>query len=307
MDSAKLEFAYRYPFSAKAREVLEADGSTAVEGRYIEFGRERVDADIRRESRYYDIDMENIKLGEIKSYAYARMIVSAINNPIIIDRFCRGEAERARGAISNESNSNIIRLWRELGVRVDANADREFAIDFTDYLKSMPRGEEYRLVNSRLRAGTVILSRGEMESLLVESIYKRLRGGLPIPTKELPVEVVAASKGMRFDVHVRLRVGKSTKSMEWIESLLKNPIPDVRHRTVNLILAPYLTNVRGLEVEDAYRIIRDYVEECKKLNPDTKVNDAYIKYQCRYAKEHKMRPLSLSNAKTLLSGLVELE
>lgn len=307
MDSERLEFAYRYPFSSQAREILVKDSSTSVESRYIEFGRERVEADLRMENRYYSIDMENIKLGEIKSYAYARMIVSAINNPVIIDRFCRGEAERARGAISNESYSNIIRLWRELGVRVDSNADREFTMDFTDYLKSMPRGEEYRLVNSRLRAGTVILGRGEIESLLAEAIYKRLRGGLPIPLKELPREVVAASKGMRFDVQVRLSKGRGARSMDWIESLLKNPIPDVRHRTVNLILAPYLTNVKGLDVDEAYRMIRDYIEECKKLNPDTKVNDAYIKYQCRYAKEHKLRPLSLSNAKTLLSGLVELE
>ena len=100
---------------------------------------------------------------------------------------------------------------------------------------------------------------------------------------------------------------KGQKTFRWIERLLQTPIPDVRHRTVNLILAPYLVNVRNMSPEEAFKVINDYIERCKKVNPDTKIGEQYIRYQCNYAKKRGMRPLALQKAKELLGGLVELE
>jgi len=80
----------------------------------------------------------------------------------------------------------------------------------------------------------------------------------------------------------------------------------VRHRTVNLILAPYLVNTKQLEVEQAARIISDYIERCKQIDPNTKINERYIEYQCSYAKRRGLRPLSHERAKELLGSAVEV-
>jgi hypothetical protein len=76
---------------------------------------------------------------------------------------------------------------------------------------------------------------------------------------------------------------------------------------VNLILAPYLVNSKGLEVEQASRIIVDYIERCKQIDPSTKINERYIEYQCNYAKKRGLRPLSLDRARELLGDQIDFE
>ena len=112
------------------------------------------------------------------------------------------------------------------------------------------------------------------------------------------------SKGIRLEEKRAIRA-ETAGSYAWIERLLTIPIPDVRHRTVNLILAPYLMNVRKLEEDDAVKAISDYIERCKLVNPNTNVNESYIRYQCRYSKTKGMRPLAASRAKELLAEMIE--
>ncbi|EQD26683.1 hypothetical protein B1B_19496 [mine drainage metagenome] len=76
MQNSNLELAYKYPFSSYARIVLQSVESRGLEDKYIEFGIERAQSDIKKKNRYYSIALENIMLGEIKSYVYARMLVS---------------------------------------------------------------------------------------------------------------------------------------------------------------------------------------------------------------------------------------
>ena len=81
----------------------------------------------------------------------------------------------------------------------------------------------------------------------------------------------------------------------------------MRHRVVNLILAPYLINVRGMSEEGAFKTISAYIERCRAVDPNTKVNDSYIKYQCAYAKKKGLRPLSLVHARELLGSYVDFD
>ncbi len=306
MESDTLEMAYRYPFSRFAGEILASRKDRGVEAKYLEFAKERIDSDISGKNRYYDISLDNIKEGDVKSYVYARMIVSARKSQVLIDRFCRGEAERSKCALIGDSSSNIMRIADNLDVEVKESKEHEFLVGFADLLSNMPQGDEYMLVNSRMTKGIVVLGKAQTAKLIAEAAYKSMRKGLPIPARELPRQIADYSKGLEFDIQIKVRktVGRGA---EWIDRLLETPIPDVRHRAVNLILAPYLTNVRGMDVEQAYGIIRRYIESCRKLNPDTRINDSYIMYQCRYAKEHGMRPLSLRRARELLEGLVGFE
>ena len=55
------------------------------------------------------------------------------------------------------------------------------------------------------------------------------------------------------------------RKIEWIEILLKTPLDDYRKTIVNLVLAPYLINIRQLEYQAAFDIIKSWLERCASL------------------------------------------
>ena len=59
-----------------------------------------------------------------------------------------------------------------------------------------------------------------------------------------------------------------------------------------------------MEVEQAVKIINEYIEKCKEIDPSTKINESYIRYQCSYAKRRGLKPLSLDRAKELLGNTI---
>ena len=146
-----------------------------------------------------------------------------------------------------------------------------------------------------------------MIKILEQAVRKEISKGLPIKITDLPKQVIEYSKGLKLKPAAKIEVKAGKKSEEWIEKLLQTPIADVRHRTVNLILAPYLVNTKGYDVEQATKIINDYIERCKEIDPNTKITESYIRYQCNYAKRRGLKTLSLDRAKELLGSQVDLE
>jgi hypothetical protein len=55
------------------------------------------------------------------------------------------------------------------------------------------------------------------------------------------------------------------KSYQWIETLLQKPILDHRKSTIDLLLAPYLVNIRYLSFDQAYSIISDWTMRCNTI------------------------------------------
>ncbi len=311
MDNETLNLAYKYPFSSFAKKILFSEKDAGTELKYLEFAKERIEFDMKeadsrdkKGSRYYNIDIDSIKLGEIKAYVYSRMVVSVIANPLVLDKFCRGEEMRSFEALKEDSNENIIKIAEDIGIKLNENKEHEFLIDFDCFLKNSPDGEGFRLVNNKINRGIVILSRIKIISVLSEAIFRRIREKLPIPIRSIPKDVVDYSKTLGIGVNVEINRNVFSGRTEWIEKLINIPIADARHRTVNLILAPYFVNVKRLEPKQAYVIIKEYIEKCKKINPDTRINDSYIMYQCKYSKEHKLRPLSFIRGKSLLEGMI---
>jgi Primase X len=70
----------------------------------------------------------------------------------------------------------------------------------------------------------------------------------------------------------------STKRL-WIETLLDTPIEDYRKYAIRRIIAPYLINIRKLEYDDAFNIIKNWLNNCHKARPldfnaNIKIKDA---------------------------------
>ena len=232
------------------------------------------------------------------------MLASALNDRYLLNVYINAESNRVRSALSSDETANAVELSKELGIPVTSE-DGSFAIRFEQFLMNKQKGTGLQLVNRSLGNGMVYLSLAELSEIIAEAARKRIAANLPIGSKKLPKEIIEYAKGVKRPVR-KASVQQGGKVYRWIEKILETPIHDVRHRTVNLILAPYLINVRNMPEEEAEKIITEYIEKCKELNPDTNVNGSYIKYQCRYAKSKGLKPLSLKRAKELYEGTLDL-
>ena len=70
-----------------------------------------------------------------------------------------------------------------------------------------------------------------------------------------------------------------TNTIKWIEKgILEHPLSDHRKYIIWRILSPYLLNVRNLPKEEAYSLMKEWLDKCDKLeklnfNPKIKIRD----------------------------------
>ncbi len=301
-DEGKLDLAYKYPFSSEAKEIVRSSGAGLEQG-MLKAGRIRIEEALNAGSiEYKEIGMSDLKRIHVMSYVYARMLVSALNNRGALIAYVTAEARRSGDALVEDTEENIMLIAKELGVGLDAKGG-EFSLCFEDYLSLSPKTPDFSLVHQEMKDGIVHIQKYKAARLLESAIRKEIRKNLPIPVKELPKEAVQYAKTIKVPMQ-KAEVVIDNARYDWIARVLATPIADVRHRTVNLILAPYLVNVKNMEVDEAAKVITDYIERCRAIDPNTKINDSYIRYQCKYAKDKGSKPLSYERAKDLLKDVV---
>ena len=82
---------------------------------------------------------------------------------------------------------------------------------------------------------------------------------------------------------------------KWIEkNLLKTALNDYRKTTVNLILAPYLVNIRKLSLKQGTNVIQKWLELCKTERPLDFNPRAHTIAALTTAKKSGYKPMSLS-------------
>lgn len=114
---------------------------------------------------------------EILSYAVARMIVSCLNDRMIMDRLARYEAERAYHFLQTEVPAKKRYVAQSFGLDTDAGEMR--VIDYVGLVATM-KDAKWRLVNRDVRHGLVRISAGEYDELLRERIRVVIRSQLPL-------------------------------------------------------------------------------------------------------------------------------
>ena len=86
-------------------------------------------------------------------------------------------------------------------------------------------------------------------------------------------------------------------TIAWIEKLLQTPIDDYRKNSVNLILAPYLINVKKVPYDDALNIINSWLSKCGKLRQLDQNFDYTVRYALKYSAKNGHRPLKSDTLK----------
>lgn len=88
---------------------------------------------------------------------------------------------------------------------------------------------------------------------------------------------------------------------EWIDQILDTPFEDCRKVILDLILAPYLVNIKKLSFEESYRIIKQWLDKCNSVKKiDNAINfNSRISYVLKNAINKKeIRPMSQKRIKT---------
>ncbi len=134
----------------------------------------------------------------------------------------------------------------------------------------------------------------------------------PIRRIEYSNEIRKAVKEIKLrepETRGSYRASSSGSSVEWIERLLQHPIPDGRHRILWHVIAPYLMNVKGLDLDQAFEVARDYFMKCNQLNPlspSVSQFERTVRYHLKYAQSKQSKPQKLETIRERDPQLYEL-
>ncbi len=95
--------------------------------------------------------------------------------------------------------------------------------------------------------------------------------------------------------------------IKWIETLLQTPIDDYRKQSINLILSPYLINVKKISYHDSYNILTEWLSNCNMVKSLDFNPNYMIKWSLNTAISKGIPPMrldTLKNKNVLLHHIV---
>jgi DNA primase large subunit len=204
----------RYPFLGASREAVQAAEVDLADlirerGPPVERGVERVErallaGTVAPESRWST-------RAELLSYPVARVLVSLLSTPGVVEKYAAAEATLAHRRFTEDfdADAQLRSTDRErlsldgmladfdLSSGVRPIGDGGFRIGVTDYLRFATGLEDdrWRLVSRELHGGTLPVSRTELYTLLREAVRRRVAEGLPLSVPEGIAEALSPEVG----------------------------------------------------------------------------------------------------------------
>lgn len=188
-----VRLAAKYPFLRESSEYLKASGvgldgltkGVAYERARL-MGKERVmeavDSGIVDDHPMAsEVDASN----ELLSYPVARMIVSAVADPMLVNRYAIAEAKKADERLRAEELPFIVRVAEELGLDVSVD-DGVISVDFTGFLRFSAgmRSKDWKLVNQQVVDGRVVVTKRRLVRLVQQMLTDKISSELPLPVND---------------------------------------------------------------------------------------------------------------------------
>ena len=123
------------------------------------------------------------QLFELLSYPLARIMVSCLNDPILMRRYALAEAKLAFRRMQDEKEGLTI-LANDLGVNPQGTGP--WKIHFSEYIRAAHRmhSPKWKLTNRDLAGGYLTVTDIELKRLLEEAIREKVLKGLPVSVDE---------------------------------------------------------------------------------------------------------------------------
>jgi len=239
------------------------------------------------------------RLMEVLSYPYAKMIVSSIGDRFLTKRFALAEAVRMNRLLAGEDRRTVIEVSEQLGIISTADADGIIRMKFTDFLKLADRlkAVEWKLVNSDIDGGRVLLPQDRYSRLIQNAIQDKIEGELPqmVPDefKRFLVNDVSKASMALAETKARLSpTGGEGMRNEFLPPCIRKII-DLSNRGVNLphsarfALVTFLCAL-GLDYDGIIRVFSespDFDEEIagyqiRHIMGEGRGRDAYTPPEC---------------------------
>ena len=128
-------------------------------------------------------DTEAEHLTELLSYPLARVMVSCLNDPILLRRYALAEAKLAFKRMQNEKEG-LTMLASDLGLNL--RGPGPWKIYFAEYIRAAHRmhSPKWKLTNRDLFEGYLTVTEVELKRILEEVIREKVLKGLPTPVDE---------------------------------------------------------------------------------------------------------------------------
>jgi DNA primase large subunit len=122
-------------------------------------------------------------LAELLSYPLARVMVSCLDDSILLRRYALAEAKLAFKRMQNEK-LELILLANDLGLHPQGSGP--WKLYFAEYIRTAHRmrSPKWKLVNRDLQEGYLTVTEEELKRLLEEAVREKVQKGLPLPVDE---------------------------------------------------------------------------------------------------------------------------
>lgn len=193
-----LLFASKYPFTEQARELAKQKEIRITPGSLVH-ARDRVfkaltKGKLEKSAAYDDTSREQ----ELTSYPIAKLIIAALKSRYFAGRYAVAESKRVKDYLQSDSDGNIEEVAEGLGINV--THDSPYSIPVQDYLRFCPKSAEYKLINKRLDAGQVHLSKNELLRVIEEAVRLSIEDSISNKPDDLPEEIKKAAASLRSEL-----------------------------------------------------------------------------------------------------------
>ncbi len=242
MDAPRLA---RYPFHPDAIQLVQEEGPPL--GRLLDAkawstartqGRDRVlaclDGDPAPASHAAN---DHEALVDILGYVTARLIVSTLDDRLLVNRFATAESRRVGISLSDDPEPVLVEVADALGIPVEPRPhDDVHEVPFPAYLTASQdlSSIEWKLVNRTLDDGRVLLPHDTTVRLVQEALKRRLAHELPL---DLPSDVEEAIEPLTRPVESKLSDLRSGRTELDVDEVRPDRFPPCMTSIVNAIHA----------------------------------------------------------------------
>jgi DNA primase large subunit len=203
----ELKFAQKYPFSAKAKRIVEIDGTSidSLPNQVIDSAGMLVKASVLNQKYLTPEEIhlsKDLLKNEVMAFPVAKMIVSKMNSFTALNDFSEFIALNAFNSLQKEKRKTIIDLAMELKLKFYPIFSDEFfaSMKVLDYLGNDFSQKEMKLVNKRVEDGKVFLTKNDFLRVLTESIKSNLRNSLPLKMDSVPKKILSKAKELNTNL-----------------------------------------------------------------------------------------------------------
>jgi hypothetical protein len=243
--------------------------------------------------------LKNIKEKLANNNAHPTVLWSGNGYHIILPVYCPMELERIQEFQEFDNPSErFLRFTKDY--LSNGKADKSHNPSFRSCLLRIPnsfnakclsRGESFE--NSKVK----IIQEWNRDRLSIKYLLYDFRRYL------INQKIKELNKKREIEKRLEYQPVKNNRTIFWIEKLLKIPIADFRKNSVNLILAPYLVNIKKLSYQQSLDILSDWLKKCNSFNKLNFNPDYLVKYALTTAIQKRIPPMKLV---TLMDRNLEL-